>query len=157
LHSSSSKEGAQNRKGTREVIEGWLTGLPADRRAEPNEAALFLGSEASSYVIGAHFMRIIAQTLKIWRPRWVAQLWVATAYLVTARNHAGCLHDYSGSNSHRTPGPHTGHNHQPSGGEEGFRFGLAQAMHAAMDLLDAEDDLFIGVITGAGGNFSAGA
>lgn len=33
----------------------------------------------------------------------------------------------------------------------------AQAMHAAMDLLDAEDDLFVGVITGAGGVFSAGA
>lgn len=33
----------------------------------------------------------------------------------------------------------------------------AQAIHAAMDLLDAEDDLFVGVITGAGGVFSAGA
>lgn len=33
----------------------------------------------------------------------------------------------------------------------------ARAMHQAMDLLDAEDDLFIGVITGAGGTFSAGA
>jgi len=33
----------------------------------------------------------------------------------------------------------------------------AQAMHAAMDLLDREDDLFVGVITGAGGVFSAGA
>ena len=31
------------------------------------------------------------------------------------------------------------------------------AMSAAMDLLDAEDELFIGIITGAGGNFSAGA
>ncbi len=31
------------------------------------------------------------------------------------------------------------------------------AMSAAMDLLDAEDELFVGVITGAGGNFSAGA
>ncbi|HKU97442.1 MAG TPA: crotonase/enoyl-CoA hydratase family protein [Vineibacter sp.] len=31
------------------------------------------------------------------------------------------------------------------------------AMEAAMDLLDAEDELFIGIITGAGGNFSAGA
>jgi enoyl-CoA hydratase len=30
-------------------------------------------------------------------------------------------------------------------------------MHAAMDLLDSEDDLFVGVITGAGGSFSAGA
>ena len=33
----------------------------------------------------------------------------------------------------------------------------AKAMHAAMDLLDAEDDLFVGVITGTGGVFSAGA
>lgn len=33
----------------------------------------------------------------------------------------------------------------------------AQAMEAAVDRLDAEDDLFVGVITGAGGNFSAGA
>ena len=33
----------------------------------------------------------------------------------------------------------------------------AQAMHAAMDLLDAEDELFVGVITGTGGVFSAGA
>jgi enoyl-CoA hydratase len=31
------------------------------------------------------------------------------------------------------------------------------AMSAAMDLLDDEDGLFVGVITGAGGNFSAGA
>ena len=34
---------------------------------------------------------------------------------------------------------------------------VAQGVSAAMDKLDAEDDLFIGVITGAGGNFSAGA
>ena len=33
----------------------------------------------------------------------------------------------------------------------------AQGMHAAMDLLDATDELFVGVITGAGGTFSAGA
>ena len=33
----------------------------------------------------------------------------------------------------------------------------AQAMEAAVDRLDAEDDLFVGVITGAGGHFSAGA
>src|SRR6202167_6075212 len=33
----------------------------------------------------------------------------------------------------------------------------AQAMEAAVDRLDAEDDLFVGVISGAGGNFSAGA
>jgi enoyl-CoA hydratase len=33
----------------------------------------------------------------------------------------------------------------------------AQGMHAAMDVLDAEDDLFVGVVTGAGGTFSAGA
>jgi len=31
------------------------------------------------------------------------------------------------------------------------------AMSAAMDLLDQTDELFVGVITGAGGNFSAGA
>ena len=31
------------------------------------------------------------------------------------------------------------------------------AMSAAMDLLDNEDELFVGIITGAGGNFSAGA
>ncbi len=34
---------------------------------------------------------------------------------------------------------------------------VAQGVSAAMDLLDGEDALFIGVITGAGGNFSAGA
>lgn len=33
----------------------------------------------------------------------------------------------------------------------------AQGLHAAMDMLDEQDDLFVGVITGAGGNFSAGA
>ncbi len=33
----------------------------------------------------------------------------------------------------------------------------SHAMNAAMDLLDSEDELFIGVVTGAGGNFSAGA
>jgi len=33
----------------------------------------------------------------------------------------------------------------------------AQGLHDAMDVLDANDDLFVGVITGAGGNFSAGA
>lgn len=38
-----------------------------------------------------------------------------------------------------------------------FDLASAQAMHRAMDLLDAEDDLFVGVITGAGGTFSAGA
>lgn len=31
------------------------------------------------------------------------------------------------------------------------------AMNAAMDLLDQEDELFVGVVTGAGGTFSAGA
>ena len=31
------------------------------------------------------------------------------------------------------------------------------AMNAAMDMLDNEDELFVGIITGAGGNFSAGA
>ncbi|MFB9263449.1 crotonase/enoyl-CoA hydratase family protein [Bradyrhizobium erythrophlei] len=34
---------------------------------------------------------------------------------------------------------------------------VAQGISAAMDLLDAEDALFVGVVTGAGGNFSAGA
>lgn len=33
----------------------------------------------------------------------------------------------------------------------------SQAMSDAMDLLDNEDELFVGIITGAGGNFSAGA
>ncbi len=33
----------------------------------------------------------------------------------------------------------------------------AEAMHAAMDLLDQTDELFVGVVTGAGGTFSAGA
>lgn len=33
----------------------------------------------------------------------------------------------------------------------------AEEMNAAMDLLDAQDDLFVGVIWGAGGHFSAGA
>ena len=33
----------------------------------------------------------------------------------------------------------------------------SSAMNEAMDLLDNEDDLFVGVITGAGGTFSAGA
>lgn len=33
----------------------------------------------------------------------------------------------------------------------------AQQMNAAMDLLDETDDLFVGIVTGAGGNFSAGA
>jgi len=33
----------------------------------------------------------------------------------------------------------------------------AAALEAAADRLDADDDLFVGVITGAGGNFSAGA
>jgi len=34
---------------------------------------------------------------------------------------------------------------------------VAQGVSAAMDVLDAEDALFVGVITDAGGNFSAGA
>src|SRR5271165_1647152 len=38
-----------------------------------------------------------------------------------------------------------------------FDAASALAMEAAVDRLDAEDDLFVGVITGAGGNFSAGA
>jgi len=33
----------------------------------------------------------------------------------------------------------------------------AQAMSAAIDALEADDDLFVAVVTGAGGNFSAGA
>ena len=38
-----------------------------------------------------------------------------------------------------------------------FDAASALALEAAADRLDAEDDLFVGVITGAGGNFSAGA
>jgi enoyl-CoA hydratase len=34
---------------------------------------------------------------------------------------------------------------------------LGMAMNAAMDELDATDELFVGVVTGAGGDFSAGA
>lgn len=34
---------------------------------------------------------------------------------------------------------------------------MASGIHAAMDRLDDEDDLFVGIITGAGGTFSAGA
>lgn len=34
---------------------------------------------------------------------------------------------------------------------------MARGIHAAMDRLDAEDDLFVGIVTGAGGTFSAGA
>lgn len=33
----------------------------------------------------------------------------------------------------------------------------SHAMCAAMDMLDEKDELFVGIITGAGGNFSAGA
>ncbi|WP_210191249.1 crotonase/enoyl-CoA hydratase family protein [Bradyrhizobium mercantei] len=36
-------------------------------------------------------------------------------------------------------------------------FDSSKAMEVAMDLLDRDDELFVGVITGAGGNFSAGA
>jgi len=38
-----------------------------------------------------------------------------------------------------------------------FDRATAEAMHAAMDLLDGTDELFVGVITGADGTFSAGA
>lgn len=38
-----------------------------------------------------------------------------------------------------------------------FDHATSIAMNAAMDLLDDEDDLFVGIVTGAGGNFSAGA
>lgn len=38
-----------------------------------------------------------------------------------------------------------------------FDRATSSAMNAAMDLLDEEDDLYIGIVTGAGGNFSAGA
>jgi len=38
-----------------------------------------------------------------------------------------------------------------------FDAASARALEAAIDRLDDEDDLFVGVITGAGGNFSAGA
>ncbi len=34
---------------------------------------------------------------------------------------------------------------------------LGMAMNAAMDQLDDNDDLFVGIVTGAGGDFSAGA
>ncbi|MBT1160016.1 crotonase/enoyl-CoA hydratase family protein [Aminobacter anthyllidis] len=37
-----------------------------------------------------------------------------------------------------------------------FDIGTTVAMQAAMDLLDGEEDLFVGVLTGAGGNFSSG-
>ncbi|MET2833128.1 crotonase/enoyl-CoA hydratase family protein, partial [Mesorhizobium shangrilense] len=37
-----------------------------------------------------------------------------------------------------------------------FDTDTAMAMQAAMDLLDGEEDLFVGVLTGAGGNFSSG-
>ncbi|MER8576709.1 crotonase/enoyl-CoA hydratase family protein [Mesorhizobium sp. M1409] len=37
-----------------------------------------------------------------------------------------------------------------------FDIDTATAMQAAMDLLDGEEDLFVGVLTGAGGNFSSG-
>ena len=37
-----------------------------------------------------------------------------------------------------------------------FDAASAEALEAAVDRLDAEDDLFVGVITGAGGNFCAG-
>ncbi|WFU31356.1 crotonase/enoyl-CoA hydratase family protein [Bradyrhizobium brasilense] len=36
-------------------------------------------------------------------------------------------------------------------------FESSKAMESAMDILDREDELFVGIITGAGGNFSAGA
>lgn len=38
-----------------------------------------------------------------------------------------------------------------------FDSGTSFAMNAAMDLLDREDELFVGIVTGAGGTFSAGA
>ncbi len=38
-----------------------------------------------------------------------------------------------------------------------FDSATSAQMNAAMDLLDREDELFVGIITGAGGNFSAGA
>lgn len=38
-----------------------------------------------------------------------------------------------------------------------FDAATSRAMEAAMDLLDSEPSLFVGVITGAGGTFSAGA
>ena len=38
-----------------------------------------------------------------------------------------------------------------------FDAASAEGLEAAADLLDAEDSLFIGVVTGAGGTFSAGA
>lgn len=38
-----------------------------------------------------------------------------------------------------------------------FDRATSSAMNAAMDVLDEDDSLFLGVVTGAGGNFSAGA
>lgn len=38
-----------------------------------------------------------------------------------------------------------------------FDLATAQQMQAAMDVLDAEESLFVGIITGAGGTFCAGA
>lgn len=38
-----------------------------------------------------------------------------------------------------------------------FDVAMQKAMQAAMNLLDQEDGLFVGIITGAGGTFSAGA
>lgn len=38
-----------------------------------------------------------------------------------------------------------------------FDFETEKAMQAAMDLLDEEEGLFLGIITGAGGNFSSGS
>ncbi len=38
-----------------------------------------------------------------------------------------------------------------------FDSATSQQMNAAMDLLEQQDELFIGIITGAGGTFSAGA
>lgn len=38
-----------------------------------------------------------------------------------------------------------------------FDFQAQKEMEAAMDLLDQEESLFVGIITGAGGHFSAGA
>ncbi|MDA9481313.1 enoyl-CoA hydratase [Bradyrhizobium sp. CCBAU 11445] len=38
-----------------------------------------------------------------------------------------------------------------------FDYETAKAMQAAMDRLDQDEDLFVGIITGAGGTFSSGA
>ena len=49
-----------------------------------------------------------------------------------------------------------GHHDQPAGGEERAQPGGGRGVAAAVDELDASDELRVGVLTGAGGTFSAG-